>query len=335
MAVVPRVETLENFQRWRTDAPIEEIWKFLLIFADIGYLKKRWSTTEASLVAVSTMLRQAHEYHLASRTVSLLTRPLLIYYSMLNLAKAAIYIVTDVPPFENHGLCSSRMADRLTDCSGQARSGVFQQLCRIEGLEIPSKRRLSFEDFVANLLEMEYASRDYLGRQSEILRPKVTSYFGGKVEIHISKAQAAALNIDPSEAIKGRSDLLKDFNETETVDEILLTSKISWDGDDGRQKRRELVARHVTFGVFPGQPPFLCLLPHDRKLPRASSYFGAMWLLSEIVRYEPQYVDRFLRGGDDSVEWYVREVCDMSERVFPNLMIDLITRGSHRFGASL
>src|SRR5689334_4245055 len=103
--VLPLMGYPQNYTAHYTENPIQEIWNHLLFFADPSFLKNVWEGENIStklISFVSTSLKQAHEYFQASQGVSLTTRPLLLYYSMLNLAKAIITIRKDTRCKKHH-----------------------------------------------------------------------------------------------------------------------------------------------------------------------------------------------------------------------------------------
>ena len=84
----------------------------------------------------------------------------------------------------------------------------------------------------------------------------------------------------------------------------------------------ELLARHFTFSVFESPSYYLNLNKKEKQLHPGAAYFGIMFLLSSISRYEPKYLDQFVNVKETSVNWFFREVCELAERAFPNLLLN-------------
>jgi len=97
-----------NFRDITTENPTEEIWKYLRYFLDINYTsnkisrlhnteKDRTSKNDIKKQAqqIGYCIRQAEEYFQASSNVSLVTRPLLLYYGAVSLSEALILLKND------------------------------------------------------------------------------------------------------------------------------------------------------------------------------------------------------------------------------------------------
>ena len=123
------IRKLEEYIFIRTDNPMKEIWERILLLGDYHYLSERWKNqTPETITTVSTNIKQAHEYYLASKNATLLTRPLLIYYCFLNLAKAFLYLMENVP-HDFHGLGQTEMSESILVVSIEIKNkGVFSSL---------------------------------------------------------------------------------------------------------------------------------------------------------------------------------------------------------------
>ena len=304
----------------------------MLLFSDYAYLKGRWTADDEDLISVITNIGQAHEYYLASHTVTLMTSPLLIYYSALNLAKAVINVVNDSPSSDYHGLCKPEMTDSLLDVSVETNNGVFLELAQLAGTTIATGRRFRLEDFLVNMLDMQDDYCGYFNREPSYVWPNVKAYFSGKVEVEFSTDFLGERNLEDFRSLlQERTHLYEDFEETEVEGQWKLESKEVYEGEDRKAARLELLNRHFEFSVFPKNHYFMNILPFEEQMPPAAAYFGAMYVLSEIVRYKPNHIHRFLRAKDSSVEWFIQQLCSISKRVLPNLLLNLLTGERHKF----
>ena len=119
-------------------------------------------------------LKQAKEYFLASQSVSLMTRPLLLFYGMLSLSKLLILLrnpeyptlVASNKSLQAHGLTyqDRRSDEHLVDQDivQIRKSGTFSELYRYYKAELPAVRDYSISDLYAWIPDL-YA--DYLGAE--------------------------------------------------------------------------------------------------------------------------------------------------------------------------
>ena len=325
-------EHLESSRKWQTENPLGEVWRQLLLASDYTYLKSNWSASDDDLVSVTTYLRQAHEYHLASRAVTLMTSPLLIYYSALNLAKAVINVVNDCRSSDYHGLCKPKMEDSLLDVSVETNNGVFLELARLAGTTICVGRRLRLEDFLQNMLDVQKYYCEYFERPTQYVWPSVEAFLSGRVEVVFTTDLLRGKSVEDFRALlHERTNLYDDFEEVESEDALKLESRENYEGEERRIAMLDLIQRHFEFSVFPQYHYFINLLSEEDRIPPVAAYFGAMYVLSEIVRYKPNHIHRFLRERETSVEWFIQQLCSVSERVLPNLFFNILTDGRHKF----
>lgn len=264
-----------------------------------------------------------------------MTRPLLSYYSTLNLAKAILYVVNDSPSSDYHGLCKPQMADNLLDVSVETNNGVFIELANLSQASIAVGTRLQLEDFLVNMLDMQDHYCTYFNRISHYIWPSVTAYYGGKVEVSFASDHFKGKTVDEfRNLLKERTSLYEDFEEEESDEPLKLVARETFKGEERSGVRSELIQKHFEFSVFPQNYYFINLLDLDKQMPPMCAYFGAMYVLSEIVRYAPNHIHRFLREPNTSVEWFIQQLCSISERVFPNLLFNALTGERHKFASS-
>jgi hypothetical protein len=330
---------LERCRRVRTDDALGEIWKTFLKLTDFRYLEPRWQGhSNEDLTRVVTYLRQAYEYHLASKGTSLLTRPVLAYYSFLNLAKAVLSLVTDNTPSDYHGLCRHHMDNSLLQVSAQTNNGVFRDLANTLGSPIGSGLRLNIENLVLNTVELRDSYCDYFQKSPLIIEPMVDIYLNG--EIYVTFRPSAFLGLDRIrflDVLSESTDLFNDFDEQkdESRQEMLkLKIKVPIPREEFNARGSDLLARHFMFSVFDSRSYYLNLNKRQNQLHPGAAYFGIMFLLSSIARYGPNYIDQFVNLKEKSVSWFFREICESAERAFPNLLLNALEKSSLKFAAS-
>lgn len=134
---------MDVFQIRTTDAK-SETWNLLGLFSKEDCVVKSLSGTMGGLSSselkekafcINQCVNQAKEYYIAAESVSLLTKPLMLYYGMYSLAKALIFLSNpkvDLNELRHHGLIAPTISDnpdRIME--GKVRThgeGVFYHL---------------------------------------------------------------------------------------------------------------------------------------------------------------------------------------------------------------
>ena len=327
---------LEHYYRIRTENPIEEIWACWLKLTDFHYLQPKWDgADEERMTSVSTYIKQAHEYYRASKVSSLLTRPVLVYYSFLNLAKAFVFLKTDTSPSEYHGLCNFRVSDCLLDISAETNNGVFITMAKTLGQSLDIKISFALKDLVANMIEMAHAYTDYYRRKGCLVTPNVEVYADGNINVVFPANMFPDGKDHFRQLLFERTKLAEDFEEIPIEDEsITLKLKAVIPPKTIDKEGTALMRKHFQFSAFQDDNYYLNICPPDKQLLPVLSYFASMFLLSSIVRYHPTHVYRFLNDKNTSVAWFFNILCERSERVFPNLLWNSLNNAVFKFSGT-
>lgn len=327
---------LEKYIFIRTDNPLKEIWEQILLLSDYHFLSKNLENPTTDIITtISTCIKQAHEYYLASKSASLITRPLLIYYCFLSLVKAVLYL-SDKKPDNLHGLSQPIMANSLLDVSVKIKSkGIFSSLAEFLGYKSKSDARTSLEQFVTNMVELKGAYRRYYGKSESIISPEVEVFMHGDIKIFFKPSVFGNNSREDFKILlEQTTNLFDDFKEVENETCIELNIRnpipqghLDSDGVD-------LMKKHFSYSIYPDYLYYLNLVQQDRRIPSALAYFGSMFILGSVVRYYPNDIDRFLNDQKTSNAWFIHQLCDNAERVFPNLMLNHLFGNSYKFAAS-
>ena len=95
---------------------------------------------------------QAVELRRANNNMTLLTRPLPLYYSFLNLLRACFAMVQDEIPKVGHGLKYRSAADIL-ECAATLCAGTFTTYLEANGATWASKRSFTLEECICRTPE--------------------------------------------------------------------------------------------------------------------------------------------------------------------------------------
>lgn len=102
--------------RWiRTNNPQTETWRYLELFSKDSYVTPLVKN-EAAKAQIVSCIQQAAEIYSVSKSASILTKPILLYYGMQRLAKALIFLknpAVDVKNLRTHGLTGGEISEKI------------------------------------------------------------------------------------------------------------------------------------------------------------------------------------------------------------------------------
>ena len=125
----------------------EGTWRYLDLFSRYEFLKKISPDAEKAR-HISFCLKQAKEYYQSAKLCSILTKPVILYYGMLNLAKSLIFLKDPTIVIETHlkkhGLGREKKKSKslfsLSCKIGKKQCSVFTKLLKVaksDGVNIP------------------------------------------------------------------------------------------------------------------------------------------------------------------------------------------------------
>ena len=332
----------EKSKNVKSDTPIDDVWQMLLRLSDINYLKKIWvNKNEEDYIYTSTALKQSHEYFIASKSLSMKTRPLLLYYCFLNLTKAILFMDTDKRPPDFHGLCkediekSIEVSSDILSFSAETNNGVFLELAKAYGWDVSKKCKFTLDDFMRNNIELVSDSLNYFQIIPYFIYPTISGSSDMELKITIDERMLRTLNVSVEEICNKFKNKLN-FKINSNNDTLMISYKISDDKlifSKFNDKVCELIDGIVEYSVFNDGRYYINVAPEEKKIPNANTYFGIMFILSSIVRYKPEHIFKLVDDKDTSIEWFLNRICDEAERVYPNLMINLLYKQNYKFSA--
>ncbi|MBN2567849.1 MAG: hypothetical protein JXB42_00295 [Deltaproteobacteria bacterium] len=307
---------------FRSENPLDSVWEELNLLSDPVYLRKAWPQADGELILYTCFsIQQAHEYFLASKYVTYATKPLLLYYCFLNLAKAALAMKNDKVPKGHHGLSNPKYEDQIVDCCMKTNAGVFDELNKATASEISIDEEVSAGLFSERAIELLSVYERIYGKKPSIITPKI-GRFPNEVKISVDKSIMAHY---PSLEDILVAKLSRDFEKIETGNSALIfknKSQLPASQDEAKALADEIVNRYVLYSVLHDKRHFIDI--SDRRISQESCYFALMFLLGSAVRYAPSTLHDWLYDLKKSNRSYLERVCNTAARVFPNLMLNLI-----------
>jgi hypothetical protein len=312
----------------RSESPLEEVWNWIARFGIGGWLQKNTSTTTPwkdwgpySVVRV----RQAVEFRAAARQGSILTRPLPLYYSLLNLLRGFLAMTEGVEPKKAHGLKFVRenQAD-IFQTGAELTDGTFTDY--LDALKVPHQKKtvITLDKALLRVIETaaEYISAS-LG-QAEVFQVHVEAYQpSGKVRLHF---------YGPGQEDQFRNSWqewfpkLKDLCSPEPTDKVLVvdTNKVD---TTTRKAVSDFCHQVLEVNLKSFEDPSWFTVRHstpELDLPRPAFYFIGAFILSSVVRYKPELL-LTLSNTDSEEGWLIGRFLNAAERYFPQLLLHWVS----------
>jgi hypothetical protein len=185
---LPYVGPLKLGEYVRSERPLDEVWNWVSRFGVTDWLQKNtsgsvpWQNWGPYAVA---RLRQAVEFRAAAGQGSILTRPLPLYYSLLNLLRGFFALKNDVAPRAAHGLSfkGQNQAD-IFQTAAEMTDGTFTDY--LDLLKAPHQQgtRITLYDALLRIIETaNYYTSTPLG-QAEVFGVRVEAFHSGKALLH-------------------------------------------------------------------------------------------------------------------------------------------------------
>ena len=316
-----------SFQRGRlhqTDDALSDVWRRLERVATIETLRRQARDKhrdEAVAEKASIRLRQGIELRRVAREATILTRPLLLYYSALNLARGIMLAYPGEAGHPTHGL-RFVSAPSLLDCTAQVcAKGTFPQF--MQSLEWPPDQYEGKSFSLRQLLLMVPETlRDHncIAEESGVCAVHVKALMDGvtTLRFHVRNLTADEFTSQWATILPWFADLCNCHSEpfTLAVRQTLPTPEAV----------TEFCSHHLLRDLRFRQDPVWYDYIATRipsQLDRRGTYLAALFVLSNVTRYEPELL---AGAGDTSTElgFFLETFLAASERFFPQLILELV-----------
>jgi hypothetical protein len=314
------VGSFQNYaQRAENENPLDEVWSQVSRFATNECLKALVSDTgipnwDAHLAYVKVRIHQSIEFRRAAHGSTLLTAPLPLYYSFLNLMRAQMALVPEIMPIPLHGLRFKENTDLLS-CEAALCEGTFTQYLSSQNIPWEKGWRISLRDALGCIPEMHADVRAFdsnmLHTQVVIIDARTNPYLGMKF-----------------------IEYPKFFAENWQADFPHLTDTCSLDGDKVLVVKPEAYGgalggiapylhQHLYNHLTPTQTAIWWALRNSEsflKLDRIGFYHVATFILGNAVRYQPELIFA-ANSADSGLGWLLNRFRSRAERYYPQLQL--------------
>jgi YaaC-like Protein len=332
MAILPFFGSFQKGISLRSENPLEEVWSLLGLYGSEEYLEG--SVTEvkdskrlADYVAVR--MRQSIEFRGMTRNSTLLTAPLSLYYSALNLTRACIAIRDEKFESKAHGLTFKMDSDILA-CAAKITDGTFSQYLRSSGIAPKKGVQITLDGCLARIIEtatdyFTVAQKDSLVSAIRIRADNtgsmLLSFKEDSVGLERFRSQwqmdypslVPFCELEPS----GCCLTVKDPHKPTSADEVASLCD--------KMLEIDLIRKldPIWFTVRNDDPELVW--------PRPAYYFTALFILASIVRYQPELMYQAV-SNHSKWSWMLRRFISDAERFYPHLMFNWIHKTVYFFG---
>lgn len=309
-----------------SEDPLEGVWSYVERASTKDFLKARCGSVSSLIDYAAVRLRQAVELRRASHSTTLLTRPLPLYYSSLNLVRAALAVVTKASPTPAHGLRHVNSPDLLENGATVSHGTFRDYLAACDCSDLPAKP-LRFADCLAAIPEL--GEHFIPSVESSRIVPIYVSYRGQlNLRFDTRFIDEAEIETKWSLLFPKLAAYCKFAPDSPhlIVDKAVDTSSYEAIG----RFCRDCLENRLSYGADPlwyaiRQPP------GETLLPRAAYYIAGLFILSSIVRYQPEILAASDVSGSESA-WQVGRFLYSAERFLPQLLYSWMTETETYFG---
>ena len=322
-----------------SETPLEDVWKRVALFSYPDHLRTVFTAPKLSPGEKAeverystTRIRQATEFRAASRAGTLLTAPLPLYYSFLNLTRAFLALeIEGVPSGRHHGLSLVRGASAVLESTATVESGTFREWLAAQGADVPLKTPLSLRDCLSGIIELGSEYFAVTGGAPRAVPVHVQAMRSGRVTLHLDGNRLGGED-------HFRKNWQQEFPSVAGTCCLEPTGSVLKVNAEVDTKTYDALCRycadHLELNLVPtSRPTWHLFRQHGGQvLPRSAYYFCALFILGSIVRYEPENLIA-LMAEPSSVAWLLDRLLKTAERFYPNLMLNWAMKKPWFFGA--
>jgi hypothetical protein len=281
-------------------------------------------------------IRQSLEFRQAGRSASLLTKPLMMYYSFLNLLRAILAIRPEVTS-KRHGLTCKEAPD-LLDSQAVLSRGTFDDFLKAFGVKWANGTSNTLRECLSRIPEtvtsfsFSNAKTEYAFGTPNISPLRVASKMSGKdgrlifdkrfFEIDDFRANWHHYfpNLVPHCEL-GDEGLILKIKDISITNSYEALSKFC---DEQLQHR-------LVFGDTPLWYAVKSFGASKPDLPRLAYYYIAIFILGSIVRYEPESLEEITGIGSD-LGIFLNRFLQASDKYFPQLILNWYWKNQIYYG---
>lgn len=327
---------LEKYKPIITENPIEEIWHLIDFFTSEEIISQRFTPPikKGIIPFVTESIAQAEEFRYSANLCGEHTKPLQLYYCLHNLTKAVLALRNNGVSSGYHGIKKVEIAPtkELLNISAQIDKGLFWDLLKLKKIAPKENLKVTFDELLKRCLYIVFEYTTVYNRKPDI--------FGIDVRCNIKLTEMEVKMQAPyKDFLKKWKELLPDFAKYFELDKTsaaldYLTFVLKSDAPRGSiDAIQGILDETVIHSVFPMYNRFF-LLPITNpsySWTQEAYLYALSFTLSSLTRYYPDYWHQEIMQKRKN-RWIVRKLNSLIERVYPNLMLNILHGERFKFG---
>lgn len=321
---IPFFQSFQTGRAFRKGDPHSAAWKFIKRVGTLDNLRRIAvaSKVPPTLAEVASLrIRQALELHEASLNTSTLTRPLLLYYSALNLVRGALLARHGEAGATSHGMRYSSGIDLLNSAAEITKGGTFPRL--IESIwahhaATTKNQSLTLKQALSQIPELRHEFCLIGIIEPLIAEVHVEAYINADTEL-----KYILPSIKPEEFSSNWQSFLPWLSDKcDYKNEFTLVLKSPLETP---QKVQNFCNTYLWRDLQWRQDPVWfdqITRPGETLLPRVAAYLAGLFILSNVSRYEPEALMPAIEPTD--LAFVIDSFLDCAERSIPLLVIELL-----------
>lgn len=332
---------MQKMTRIRSEEPYRKMWDTFVYFENeqtaVRYLRERYEALgfedpqRAAYLATPKLIygiKQAREYYRAAENCDIMTKPLLLYYGMMSLAR--VFIATRDPDYPTttsvlkHGLSTRKLKKDayqfIEDELRVQKDGLFVVLhSLLGGSPFQERHRVLVKDLLSVLPELGTSYQQVYGLPSVCEIEENNDPGGSYWDFPRWILQSKGLT---------REEFLNLMNQTLTDQSLQAERPFFYLKESDPPGRLRLyhavpVASHpLQIHDFTGKTFFRYPLEDGTYIPEISLHFMVMFVLGMLCRYETERWGEMILTFYSQDVYIINEFLNLSIRKFPNLIVN-------------
>ena len=329
------IGSFQKGERLSVENPLEEVWVMIARLGIPDYLRslsaRGTPPTDVNWddwgIYAATRLRQAVEFRNSIQSGTLLSQPLALYYSFLNLARAFVAL-SQGEKSSSHGLTAKHPGDILDSCAVVSKNGSFKDYLNIVQADIHPGTEITLRDCLACIPEVAqevYALSNHNPLATRCADVYASARHSGSIELSFGSPRSAEDFVERWQLwlpqLTHSCELIADgtsrlrvsrpIRGTDVHETVKIVSNFLYNNLVTTLTAQESSRWKVIFAEE-GKP----------SLPIEMFYYLALFILGSAVRYEPEKLGQL--GSESLVGWIARRVIKAAERNFPHFVLNRV-----------
>ena len=308
--------------RFEYENPFGEEWSNIARYGAIDYIQNHLYPEKSDIdwdnyVRYAIVrVKQAVEFRESAKNTTLLTKPLALYYSFLNLTRAFLALGPEIIPSSSHGLKFIK-GDNLFSSSAKLIKGTFTEYLSSFGFEWEKGTTITLNEALSRIVEIHQDFMSLKCYNSYVFPVRVKAITGGPVYIDpISPHKEFPENWDKEfPSLKEKRSLEKDNQGFVVADKEVCESH-----DSISKFLHEILLHDLIYNSMGSAWYLIRNVDSSLSFSRASYYYIAVFIIGSIVRYEPELMLDASKLDSES-GWFLDRFLNKAERFFPQLKI--------------